>query len=81
MTDSISLAFMILAVVLAVLAGLWFGTVLGESTHGKQKDGKPGPRRTFTQALQNAAGKTAVRVWQWQRARAKKAKQTGEQDG
>ena len=47
--DPITAAFMILAVILAVIAGLWFGTVLGESAAAKdkQKDGKPAPRRSF----------------------------------
>jgi hypothetical protein len=75
--DPITAAFMILAVILAVIAGLWFGTVLGESAAGtdKQKDGKPVPRRSFGDALQNAATTSAVRLWKWNRARKKKSEQ------
>jgi len=75
--DPISTAFMILAVILAVIAGLWFGTVLGESASGKdrEKDGKPAPRRSFGDALQNAATTSAVRLWKWNRARSKKKEQ------
>jgi len=76
--DPIQAAFTILAVILAVIAGLWFGTVLGESAAGKdkpQKDGKPVPRRSFGDALQNAATTSAVRLWKWNRARKKKNEQ------
>ncbi len=76
--DPISLAFIILAVILAVLAGLWFGHVLGESTTKKNKDGSQGPRRTFGQTMQAAASTTVVRVWQWQRARARKKREAAE---
>ena len=60
-----------------LIAGLWFGTVLGESAAAKdkQKDGKPAPRRSFGDALQNAATTTAVRLWKWNRARTKKDEQ------
>ncbi len=78
MLDNINTAFMILAVVLAVLAGLWFGHVLGESAAGRdkpQKDGKPPVRRSFGSALQNAATTSAVRLWKWQRARKKREEQ------
>jgi len=71
--DPISTAFMILAVILAVIAGLWFGSVLGESAAGKDKDGKPRKRRSFGKALQNAATTAAVRAWQWQRSRKKRS--------
>lgn len=55
--DPISTALVILAVILAVVAGLWFGSVLGDSAAGRDKDsdGKPRKRRTFGKALQNAA--------------------------
>lgn len=76
--DPISLVFTILAVILAVLAGLWFGTVLGESTTKKNKDGSTGPRRTFGQTLQAAATTSALRVWKWQRARARKKQREGQ---
>lgn len=77
--DPISMVFIILAVILAVIAGLWFGTVLGESTTKKKKDGTPGSRRTFGQTLQAAATTTAVRAWQWQRSRARKKRVATEQ--
>lgn len=71
--DPITLVLTILAVILAVIAGLWFGTVLGESTTKKNKDGTTqGQRRSFGKTLQAAATTSAVRLWQWQRARAKK---------
>jgi hypothetical protein len=72
--DPISTAFMILAVILAVVAGLWFGSVLGDSAAGRDKDrdGKPRKRRTFAKALQNAASVAAVRAWKWQRSRKKR---------
>ena len=72
--DPISTAFMILAVILAVVAGLWFGSVLGDSAAGRDKDsdGKPRKRRTFGKALQNAATTAAVRAWKWQRSRKKR---------
>jgi hypothetical protein len=69
MTDPISKVFMILAVVLAVLAGLWFGAVLGESASGKQKDGTQGKRRSFGQALSSATTTAVLRLWKWQRQR------------
>jgi hypothetical protein len=76
--DPISMAFIILAVILAVIAGLWFGTVLGESTTKKNKDGTQGPRRTLGKTLQAAATTSVVRLWQWQRARAKKQREDGQ---
>ena len=74
--DPISTAFMILAVILAVIAGLWFGSVLGESAAGtreKDRDGKPRPRRSFGKALQSAATTAAFSAWKWQRSRKKRA--------
>lgn len=76
--DPITLAFVILAVILAIIAGLWFGTVLGDSTSKKNKDGTRGPRRTLGQTLQAAATASAVRVWQWRRARARKQREAAE---
>ncbi len=76
--DPITLAFIILAVILAVIAGLWFGTVLGDSTAKKNKDGTKGPRRTLGQTLQAAASTSVVKVWQWQRARARKQREAAE---
>jgi len=78
--DKITLAFIILAVILAVIAGLWFGTVLGDSTAKKNKDGTRGPRRTLGQTLQAAATTSVVKVWQWQRARARKQREATEVD-
>ena len=75
MFDTINAAFMIVALILAVIAGLWFGAILGESTSVKDKDGKPVKRRNFTQALRNAATTSAVRLWQWNRARNRKRAQ------
>ncbi|MBA3548979.1 MAG: hypothetical protein H0T76_21055 [Nannocystis sp.] len=87
--DPITTAFMILAVILAVAAGLWFGSVLGDSAAGRDssgrdssgRDGKPRKRRTFGKALQNAATTAAVRAWKWQRSRKKrKPEDRGEPD-
>lgn len=79
MIDTISTVFMILALLLAVVAGLWFGAVLGESTSGTDKDGKPVKRRSFTSAVQNIATTTAVRLWKWNRARNKQQKRDYDQ--
>lgn len=70
----ISTAFMILAVLLAVVAGLWFGSVLGDSAAGRDKprDGQPPRRRSFGKALSNAATTAAIRAWKWQRGRKKR---------
>ena len=38
--DPITTAFMILAVILAVVAGLWFGSVLGDSASGRDSSGR-----------------------------------------
>lgn len=75
--DPITTAFMILAVILAVVAGLWFGSVLGDSAagrdpSGRDKDGKPRQRRSFGKALQNATTTVAIRAWKWQRSRKKR---------
>lgn len=78
MFDTINAAFMIVALILAVIAGLWFGAVLGESA--SDKDGKPSKRRNFTQALRSAATTSAVRLWQWNRARTKKRTQDARRD-
>ncbi len=81
--DPITTAFMILAVILAVVAGLWFGSVLGDSAAGRDKDrdGKPRKPRSFGKALQNAATTAAIRAWKWQRSRKKrKPEDRGESD-
>jgi hypothetical protein len=60
--DPISTAFMILAVILAVVAGLWFGSVLGDSAAGRDKDATAsrGAGR-FAKALQARPPASAVR--------------------
>lgn len=73
MFDTIHAAFMIVVLLLAVAAGLWFGAVLGESVSGKDKDGKPSKRRSLTQGLRSAATTSAVRMWQWNQSRKKRA--------
>ena len=73
MFDTINAAFMILVLLLAVVAGLWFGAVLGESVSGKDKDGKPSKRRNLAQGLRSAATTSAVRLWQWNRSRKRRA--------
>jgi uncharacterized membrane protein YraQ (UPF0718 family) len=81
--DPITAAFMILAVILAVVAGLWFGSVLGDSASGRDKDrdGKPRKPRSLGKALQNAATTAAIRAWKWQRSRKKrKPEDRGESD-
>lgn len=79
----ISTAFMILALILAVVAGLWFGSVLGDSAAGRdqeRKDGQPPRRRSFGKALQATATGLAIKAWKWQRGRAKqRAKQDRDQ--
>ena len=82
--DPITTAFMILAVILAVVAGLWFGSVLGDSASGRDssgrdasgrdrdRDGKPRKPRSFGKALQNAVTTVAIRAWKWQRSRKKR---------
>lgn len=77
--DPIQLAFTILALILAVIAGLWFGTVLGESSSDKSKEGAP--RRSLGKTVQAAATKSVVRLWQWQRARAKNAEKKKRETG
>lgn len=83
MFDTISTAFMILALILGVVAGLWFGSVLGDSAAGKdrEKDGKPVQRRSLVGALQNAATTSAVKLWQWRRARNKRREQEARRRG
>ena len=80
MFDTINAAFMIVALILAVIAGLWFGAILGESASETDKEGKPSKRRNFTQALRSAATTSAVRLWQWNRARTKKRAQDARRD-
>lgn len=81
MFDTINAAFMIVALILAVIAGLWFGAILGESVSGTDKDGKPTKRRNFTQALRNAATTSAVRLWKWNRARNREREQAERRRG
>ncbi len=81
MFDTINAAFMIVVLILAVAAGLWFGAVLGESASGKDKDGKPSKRPDFTTALRGAVTTSAVRLWQWNRARSKKREQEARRRG
>ncbi|MBL9104499.1 MAG: hypothetical protein JNL82_26370 [Myxococcales bacterium] len=77
--DPIQLAINILALVLAVIAGLWFGKMLGESSNERAKDGAP--RRSFGKTLQAAATTSMVRLWQWRRARAKEAERKKRESG
>lgn len=74
MSDTLQLVFNVLVLVLAIIAGLWFGHQIGESS-SKAKDGKP--RRSFGKAVQAAATTSAVRLWQWQRARKKQRARDG----
>ncbi len=69
--DPISAALMILALIVAVIAGLWVGARLGEAST-EQTDRKGKPRRSLGKVLQGAATSSAMRLWHWQRARAKK---------
>lgn len=67
MTEVISLVFTILVVIVAVVAGLWFGMRLAESTrdeHGR-------PRRSLGAALRETTTGAVVKLWKWQRARAR----------
>lgn len=80
----ISTAFMILALILAVVAGLWFGSVLGDSAAGRdqeRKDGQPPRRRSFGKALQATATSLAIKAWKWQRGRAKQRAQQDRETG
>lgn len=73
MTEIINLIFTILALIVAVIAGLWFGARLAEST----RDERGRPRRTLTAALRDTTTKAAVSLWRWQRAR-KREREPGE---
>lgn len=65
MTEVISLIFTVLAVIAAVVAGLWFGSRLAEST----RDEKGRPRRSLGTALRETTTSAVVKLWKWQRAR------------
>jgi hypothetical protein len=69
MTEVINLIFTILALIVAVVAGLWFGARLAEST----RDERGRPRRTLSAALRDTTTKAAVSLWRWRRARAREA--------
>jgi len=77
--DPFQLAINILALIVAVIVGLWFGKMLGESSNERTKDGAP--RRSFGKTLQAAATTSVVRLWQWRRARAKEAEKKKREAG
>lgn len=65
MTEVINLIFKILVLILAIIAGLWFGARLAEST----RDERGRPRRTLAAILRDATTKGVVQLWRWRRAR------------
>ncbi len=65
MSEVINLIFTVLTVIVAVIAGLWFGAKLADNT----RDEKGKPRRTLTAALRDTTTMAVVRLWKWQRAR------------
>ena len=69
MTDVINLIFTILVVLVAVAAGLWFGTMLADNT----RDEKGKPRRTLGAALRETTTSAVVKLWKWQRARGRES--------
>lgn len=70
MTDVINLIFTIIALIVAVIAGLWFGAKLADNT----RDEKGKPRRTLTAALRDTTTGAVVKLWKWQRARGREDK-------
>jgi hypothetical protein len=69
MTELINLIFTILALIVAVIAGLWFGAKLAESTrdeHGRS-------RRSLSAALRETTTGAVVKLWRWRRARARES--------
>ncbi|WAS94034.1 hypothetical protein [Nannocystis punicea] len=70
MTELINLIFTILALIAAVIAGLWFGAKLAESTRDEQ--GRT--RKSLTSALRDTTTASVVKLWRWRRARAREAK-------
>lgn len=65
MTELINWIFTILALIVAVAAGLWFGAKLAEST----RDERGRPRRSLTAALRSTTTSAVVKLWRWRRAR------------
>lgn len=65
MTEVINLIFTVLAVIVAVIAGLWFGARVADNT----RDEKGKPRRTLGTALRDTTTSAVVKLWKWQRAR------------
>ncbi|MCY1056981.1 MULTISPECIES: hypothetical protein [Nannocystis] len=69
MTELLNLIITILALIVAVVAGLWFGAKLAESTrdeHGRS-------RKSLSSALRETTTSAAVKLWRWRRARAREA--------
>ncbi|MDC0718689.1 hypothetical protein [Nannocystis bainbridge] len=70
MTELINLIFTIVVLIAGILAGLWFGAKLAESTrdeHGRT-------RKSLTSALRETGTSAVMKLWRWRRARAREAK-------
>lgn len=69
--ESLPLPLLVVLIVLAIVVGLWVGSRTQRTTGGpRAKDDKPWGAR-----IRDAAGKGALSVFRWNRARKKKAKQ------
>lgn len=70
MTEILNLIFTILALIVAVIAGLWFGAKLAEST----RDERGRPRRGgLTAALRDTTTTAVVKLWRWRRGRSRES--------
>jgi hypothetical protein len=67
MTELINLIFTILVLIAGIIAGLWFGAKLAESTrdeHGRT-------RKSLTSALRDTTTGAVLKLWRWRRAKAR----------
>jgi uncharacterized membrane protein SpoIIM required for sporulation len=71
MTELINLILTLLALIVAVVAGLWFGAKLAEKTRDEQ--GRS--RRSMSAALRDTTTSAVVKLWRWRRARARESKE------
>lgn len=71
MTELINLILTILALIVAVVAGLWFGSKLAE----KSRDEQGRSRRSMSAALRDTTTSAVVKLWRWRRARARESKE------
>ena len=76
MTELLNTIFTILVLIAGIIAGLWFGAKLAESTrdeHGRT-------RKSLTSALRETTTSAAVKLWRWRRARAREAAREGKKE-